>query len=412
MVKIVPCLLLSVVLFFGCQPTTPGASLLHEGKYPEAVTLLSEQVAAKPNDWQLHEMLGYAKLKADDSSGAIASLVRAIELAPQKASKSRLYLGLAHLQREDFGAALDVWRRFDDPTMPLVKAEIGRLSTLVDVELSKKLAREALAGETSLSVAAVKPNSYAIFDFVVQGEDATLPALQKALTAMTITDLSKVEDISIIERTRLQALIDEIKLGQSGAVEQSFAPKAGRLLGAEKLVVGKMNTGSGVISVASSTASTAKGAVVGAFSLSEVKDKFFVLQKSVVANILTVNNITVDRQKKELLLGGYHTRSYQAVVYYGQGLEAMDHGDWQTSKDYFDLAVKEDPGFLMARIARDRAPFGIFLHSGQKLYTEVCKVLETAIALQTQATGVTTTNAMPQLPSSSVPRPRGHSTCS
>jgi len=198
-----------------------------------------------------------------------------------------------------------------------------------------------------------------VFNFNIQGNDESLRSLQKALTAMTISDLAQIKSISVIERTRLQALLDEMKLGQSGAVDPSTAPKAGRLLGAENLVVGNLSDPGGKIGVSSTTASTTRGLMVGSFSLAEAKDKFYDLQKQLVANIIKVNNIKLDASTQKAVLNTYHTRSFKAVTLYGRGLDAQDKGDFKASMDYFALAAKEDPSFGLAVDARDKSPGGI-----------------------------------------------------
>jgi tetratricopeptide (TPR) repeat protein len=343
----------------GCNALMKGNAALRSENYQEAIAAFTEQLASNPGDWQSREKLGYAYLKADDAKSAIAELEQVVAQEPKKGSMSYLYLGLAQLKLDNQTAALRSWRSFEDPAKPLVKAEVERLITLVEIEESKKLAKQALAQESKLAAAATKPNSYAVFNFNVQGGDQTLLSIQKALTAMTISDLSRIKGINVIERTRLQALIDEMKLGQSGAVDQSTAPKAGRLLGAENLVVGNLSDPAGKIGVASTTASTTRGGVVGSFSLAQAKDKFYELQKQLVANIIKVNNITLDKDTESGILNQYHTRSFQAVAYYGLGLDAQDRGDFQASKDYFALAVSEDPNFGLAKNARDKSPGGL-----------------------------------------------------
>ncbi|MDQ7834009.1 MAG: tetratricopeptide repeat protein [Humidesulfovibrio sp.] len=352
-------MLISSTFALGCNALMKGNMALRNENYPEAIAAFKEQLAANPSDWQARERLGYAYLKSGDAATAVTELEKVVAQAPKDGSMSYLYLGLAQLKLDNQTAALRAWRSFDDPKKPLVKAEVDRLITLVEIEESKKLAKQALAQESTLATQATKPNSYAVFNFNVQGGDENLRAVQKALTAMTISDLAQIKGISVIERTRLQALMDEMKLGQSGAVDQSTAPKAGRLLGAENLVVGNLSEPTGKIGVASTTASTTRGAAVGSFSLAEAKDKFYDLQKQLVASIIKVNNIKLDKDTEDSVLKQYHTRSFQAVTYFGLGLDAQDRGDFQASKDYFALAVKEDPNFGMAKNARDKSPGGI-----------------------------------------------------
>lgn len=384
-------LLLVVSIFImGCNAAMKGNSALRNDNFPEAIAAFKEQLAANPDDWQSRERLGYAYLKAGDAKSAIAELEKAVAQKPKEASLSYLYLGLAQLKLDNQTAALAAWRSFNDKAKPLVKEEIDRLITLVEIEESKKLAKQALAQESKLATTATKPDSYAVFNFGVQGKDESLRSIQKALTAMTISDLAQIKSISVIERSRLQALIDEMKLGQSGAVNESTAPKAGRLLGAENLVVGNLSDPTGKVGVASTTASTTRRSVVGTFSLAQDKDKFFELQKQVVANIIKVNNIKLDMDVENAVLKQYHTRSYQAVAYFGLGLDAQDRGDFQASKDYFSLAVKEDPNFGMARSARDKSPGGLSAGfsgpaaglTASALADKSTKTIEAAVAAQ------------------------------
>jgi uncharacterized protein YjcR len=59
------------------------------------------------------------------------------------------------------------------------------------------------------------------------------------LTAFVITDLAKVPGLKVLEREKLEKLIDEIKLSEKGdLVEKSARVRAGRIMRAEKLMIG------------------------------------------------------------------------------------------------------------------------------------------------------------------------------
>jgi curli biogenesis system outer membrane secretion channel CsgG len=68
--------------------------------------------------------------------------------------------------------------------------------------------------------------------------DASYAALAKGIAAMVISDLSKVPGLKLLERQKVQKLVDEIQLSESGLVSQDNQVKAGRLMRAEKIVVG------------------------------------------------------------------------------------------------------------------------------------------------------------------------------
>ncbi|MDQ7836165.1 MAG: tetratricopeptide repeat protein [Humidesulfovibrio sp.] len=373
----------------GCMPLMKANMAFYNGDYQAAIPTFRERLAQQPDDWTIRQRLGYALLKTGEPRSAAEEFKQAIAQAPTMVPLSYLYLGSAQLELGDPVAALASLRSFDDKKMTVVKEEVDRLITLIELEASRTLAKQALAQEAKLATAAVKADSYAVLNFGLPGPDENLRALQKALTAMTISDLAQVKTITVVERARLQALLDEMNLGQTGAVNAAGAPKVGRLLGADNLVVGNLLAPSGQLGVASSTASCTRGQVVGSFSASVSKDKFFELQKQVVAGILKVNNIKVEADTENALLRQYHTKSLQAATYYGQGLDAMDRGDWQVSKDFFVLAAKEDPNFGLAKTARDKSPAGLAKGFAGPFGSLAVATVEAAVDAQQSADGLT-----------------------
>jgi tetratricopeptide (TPR) repeat protein len=356
-------LLCCAALLAGCTVPMTGADAMRAGDYGAAVTAFEAQAASDSGDWKTRELLGYAYLKNGDAQKAIAEFEKVLAQEP-KASMCLVYLGWAQLKLDNQTAALDAWRRFNDPTKPLLKQEMDRLLTLVGIERSKKLARQALAAEAQGSLPPAGDNSYAVFNFAVAGAGSGMAPLQKALTAMIIADLAQIEGVTVIGRTRMQALLDGMRPG-SGAADRATALRACRLLGAEKCVLGNMSEAEGRLNIAGSIASAKQGNPLGSFELSEEKTRFFALQKQLLAQIIELNKIKLDPELGSTLLYHFHTLNHEAAVAYGQGLDALDRQDWLAAQDHFSQAAKLDPFFLLARTARDRAPASISLRVGE-----------------------------------------------
>ncbi|WP_337170347.1 CsgG/HfaB family protein [Gemmatimonas aurantiaca] len=70
------------------------------------------------------------------------------------------------------------------------------------------------------------------------GNNAEYAPLSKGLAEMLITELSGNENIRVVERDRLQALLEEQNLGASGRVEKETAAKIGKTLGALHMLMG------------------------------------------------------------------------------------------------------------------------------------------------------------------------------
>jgi TolB-like protein len=263
------------------------------------------------------------------------------------------YLGLARLSSEQLSKAKEAWRTYKNTEKPLVQDAIRRQATVVELADSLRLAKQAIVEEAKLKATSPKPGTVAVFYFKDLSPDKSFRSLQKALAMMVITDLAQVRSLQVVERLQVQALLSEMQLGQTGIVEERTAPRAGRLLGAESLIVGTFEPGSVVVKT--SVASTSKQDVVGSFSLKGEEQKFFELEKEIVQNVLKVLRVSPTPEEQKLL-GVHQTRSLQAVTYFGQGLDALDEGNWKEARNLFEKAVAADPGFALAVWWRDSSP--------------------------------------------------------
>jgi TolB-like protein len=92
----------------------------------------------------------------------------------------------------------------------------------------------AFAGDTPPAT------TIAVFTFENNSIDAKekLEPLRKAIADMVVTRLSKVKAVKVVERQRIQALIEELHLNETELVNQTAALKVGKLLGARILVFG------------------------------------------------------------------------------------------------------------------------------------------------------------------------------
>ena len=73
----------------------------------------------------------------------------------------------------------------------------------------------------------MKPDSNTVavcyYQDLSSGQESS--GFQKGLAAMVISDLTKIKSIKVVERVRLQALLEEMKLGQTGIVDPKTAPR-------------------------------------------------------------------------------------------------------------------------------------------------------------------------------------------
>src|SRR5262245_2144822 len=103
-----------------------------------------------------------------------------------------------------------------------------------------RIAAAVIAVSSLAAVArpADKTRRLAILPFQNTNGGKPLDYLSFAIAETLITELGRIPDLTLVERTRLNDAQREIKLGQSGAVDQATAQKVGRLLGADDIVIG------------------------------------------------------------------------------------------------------------------------------------------------------------------------------
>ncbi len=65
-----------------------------------------------------------------------------------------------------------------------------------------------------------------------------LDPLKKGLADMMITELSKIKSLKVVERQRIQSILEELNLNETDMVESSTSQKMGKLLGAQVMLFG------------------------------------------------------------------------------------------------------------------------------------------------------------------------------
>jgi len=84
------------------------------------------------------------------------------------------------------------------------------------------------------AIAAIMPFSYNVEEY---------PQYQKSVSGLAdslAVDLLKTNKIRLIERSRIDAALKEISLGQAGVVDSATASRAGKQLGAQQVILGSI----------------------------------------------------------------------------------------------------------------------------------------------------------------------------
>jgi TolB-like protein len=173
--------------------------------------------------------------------------------------------------------------------------------------------------------------------------DATYDPLGRGLADMVVTDLTGVTGLRIVERARLQALLDELALQGSAAVEAATAQEQGRLLGASHAVTGSVTAVKPDVRIDIRMVSVGTGEVLLADSVTGRADRFFELQAELTRRF-------VEGLGKEPAGGVPATQVAQlaSVLAYARGLEQADTGDLEGASKTLGGVVTDEPTFQLA----------------------------------------------------------------
>ena len=318
------------------------------GPAPADLAALEAQRAQHPDDPALQLLLAKAYYAANRFADARAALVVVLRARPS--DEARAYLGLTYEGLNQFDSARTVYTQLLAAKQggSVKRLLNGRLVLLTRHELQFQ-ARQAIAREATLAATPPDPNTIAVMPFRYTGADTTLRPLERGLAAIVVTDLSRVRRLRLVERERLQVLLDEIQLAASGRVDPASGARSGRLIGAGQVVQGQFAEAPAAtfrMDAAVVRASDAQVAATG--SGSDQLRALFDIEKQVVLQLLDRMGITLTPAERAAI-SERPTRDIQAFLLYSRGLEAQDRGDYRTASQSFQAAAQRDPGFGAAQ---------------------------------------------------------------
>lgn len=149
------------------------------------------------------------------------------------------HLGVLDLNANKTEHAAQQWQKYNDIDPDAAqKSGVTKQLSLVKTKAIQDEVKNAIANEKSISELAPEPNSIAVHPLINKGEEQYAP-IGKGLTAFVITDLAKVPGLKVLEREKLQKLIDEIQLSESGLTDETTSRvRAGKIMRAQKLMIG------------------------------------------------------------------------------------------------------------------------------------------------------------------------------
>jgi TolB-like protein len=255
--------------------------------------------------------------------------------------RNRLRLAEAELRSGNDSAARSLLTPLSD--------DGGRAGAGARRALALLAVRQALRDERQLDPASFPPRSIGVAPFTIESDDAEISPLGAGLADLLLTDLSRSAQLEVVDRVRVHALLRELALARSGAVDSATAPRAGRLLGARRLVSGavtRVPDGSLRVDARVADASTTESS--GApISTGTSLDAILDAEKTLALRLFDELGVTLSPAERRAV-EERPTRDVAAFLAYSRAVHDEIVGDYVSAARSYQQALEADPGFGLA----------------------------------------------------------------
>jgi TolB-like protein len=200
---------------------------------------------------------------------------------------------------------------------------------------------------------------------IIKQEDRE--ALSLALTEMMISDLSRLQILTLVDRENLNKIMEEQTLSLTGLLDESTTARTGELLGAQYLMTGSLLFTADNIILSSRISRVETGEVMASVTLNGQAEQIFPLQEELLEELMTQWDIPLSRKEWNLLAERSNV-PLNGLIQLGNALEASDKGDYQAALTYLESAMELSPDFTLAAdlLSEIKARFDRFLTSRDK----------------------------------------------
>ena len=212
--------------------------------------------------------------------------------------------------------------------------------------------------------ARAEADTVAVLYFENQGNPELEP-LKVGLAQMLITDLQGAENVTVVERAQLQAILDELELGHSGKVDPETAAQVGKLLGAEWMLMGSYFEMMGTLRIDARLVKVETGEIVHAAGRDGASTGFMNMERELAAEFRTElaraarktrdegsgSEVPLEVVKTEVALAEPDPDALDAALAFSEGLIFLDGEDAPRAREAFEKAVAADPNLQPAKDA-------------------------------------------------------------
>jgi TolB-like protein len=358
---------------------SPGKRFFRAGDYAAAASAYAAEEAKHPQDPVIKRNFGAALFHVDQLDRARGKLEEAEALNPRD---RHVFYFLGRVD-DRTGRPDEALRSYSQHlalggrNTPFLRSRMEELGKAIAAARLRKAGLVEASLAESLAAKPPPSNSLAVTEFADLSGGETQQALSRGLAAVMIFDLVKVKAFRVLERTRIQVILDELALSgsqttpaaagdtsraaaaaqrgvedrkQRAAMVGRFAPKLGWVLQARHLVQGSILTLSeDRIQLAAQVLEVRSDSLAGTGPpISGALDDVLPAEKKLVYQVLDYFGVKPSPEEKERI-DELPTDSFLAFLSFGRGLRLEDSGDRAGARVAYAAALSQDRGFQLAR---------------------------------------------------------------
>ncbi len=172
--------------------------------------------------------------------------------------------------------------------------------------------------------------------------------LAKGLADFFEADFSKISDLKVVERDKVDFILKELELTKSGMVLTSDAVRVGKLLGAQIMIFGSLMQTDDNDARMLVKAVNVETSEIMAYVEKEGKPDYFKMEKEMVKELADRLDLVLNDHTRSMLEKS-GTESQDAASLYSQGLYYMDQYNYAKAYDFFKKAYEKDNSFEEAK---------------------------------------------------------------
>lgn len=181
-------------------------------------------------------------------------------------------------------------------------------------------------------------------------DNAAYAPLSKGMAEMLITELAQNSAVRVVERDRLQALLEEQNLQNTDRVDKETAVKLGKILGARYMIAGGFIIDpSKTIRIDLRATNNETGAIEYTESISGKSDKLLELIMQLGAKVNTGLKLPAMKTASATIPASKSPNQFKALMAMSQALEAEDKKNVTEAIAQYKNAVALNPDFGPAK---------------------------------------------------------------